>query len=243
MLRAAIAFFVLALIAMVFGASGIAGVSMEVGRTLLFVFIVLAVISFIASLLTGRKSGIPGIVLALTAGAAAMSGCSHAEKATDQALATPSATTETAARESGAVSVTEVNFDKGSFVLTEGSRAALRDLVAKAKTTNAIDEVKVLAWADKDYPSDSKAKASKAETTLADKRATAIRDFMKAELAISDVDTHNMTSRPGTFANLFKTDDQKLKQAFENAGVTSADGKAITGKASRAVVMLMPEKQ
>jgi uncharacterized membrane protein YtjA (UPF0391 family) len=54
MLRAAIAFFVLALIAMVLGASGFAGVSMEIGRTLLFVFLVLAAISFVASLVTGR---------------------------------------------------------------------------------------------------------------------------------------------------------------------------------------------
>ncbi len=59
MLRAAIAFFVLALIAMVLGASGFAGMSMEVGRTLLFVFLVLAVISFVANLLTGRRGGTP----------------------------------------------------------------------------------------------------------------------------------------------------------------------------------------
>lgn len=54
MLRAAIAFFVLALVAMLLGASGIAGMSAEIGRTLLFVFLVLAVISFVASLVTGR---------------------------------------------------------------------------------------------------------------------------------------------------------------------------------------------
>jgi uncharacterized membrane protein YtjA (UPF0391 family) len=55
MLQAAIAFFVLALVAMLLGAGNIAGVSMEVGRTLLFVFLVLAVISFVASLITGRR--------------------------------------------------------------------------------------------------------------------------------------------------------------------------------------------
>ena len=53
MLRAAIAFFVLALIAILFGATGFAGVSMEIGRTLLLVFLVLAGISFIASLVSG----------------------------------------------------------------------------------------------------------------------------------------------------------------------------------------------
>ncbi|MEK7354853.1 MAG: DUF1328 domain-containing protein [Bdellovibrionota bacterium] len=56
MLQAAIAFFVLALLSMILGANGIAGVSMEIGRTLLWVFLILAVVSFVASLLTGRSS-------------------------------------------------------------------------------------------------------------------------------------------------------------------------------------------
>lgn len=59
MLQAAIAFFVLALVAMILGAGNIAGVSMDIGRTLLWVFLVLAVISFIASLLTGRSKRLP----------------------------------------------------------------------------------------------------------------------------------------------------------------------------------------
>ena len=54
MLRAAIAFFVLALIGIMFGATGFAGVSMEVGRVLLTVFLILAVISFVVSLVSGR---------------------------------------------------------------------------------------------------------------------------------------------------------------------------------------------
>lgn len=56
MLRAAIAFFVLGLIAILFGATGFAGVSIEIGRTLLIVFLVLAAISFIASLVGGRRT-------------------------------------------------------------------------------------------------------------------------------------------------------------------------------------------
>ncbi len=57
MLRAAITFFVIALLAIIFGATGFAGVSMEIGKTLLGVFLVLAVISFIFSLVSGRKTG------------------------------------------------------------------------------------------------------------------------------------------------------------------------------------------
>jgi uncharacterized membrane protein YtjA (UPF0391 family) len=39
---------------MLLGASGFAGFSMEVGRMLLFVFLILAVISFVASLVGDR---------------------------------------------------------------------------------------------------------------------------------------------------------------------------------------------
>lgn len=54
MVRAAIGFFVLALIAILLGASGVAGVSMDIAKTLLVVFLILAVLSFVGSLITGR---------------------------------------------------------------------------------------------------------------------------------------------------------------------------------------------
>lgn len=59
MIRAAIIFFVLALVAFVLGANGVAGLSMEIGRILLFVFLVLAVISFVVSVSTGKKPRLP----------------------------------------------------------------------------------------------------------------------------------------------------------------------------------------
>ena len=59
MLRAAILFFIIALVSMFFGANNIAGVSMELGKTLLYVFLVLAVISFVVSLIGGGRSRPP----------------------------------------------------------------------------------------------------------------------------------------------------------------------------------------
>ncbi len=59
MLRAAIIFFVIGLIAMALGMGNVAGISLEVGKTLLYVFLALAVISFLISLIGGRRSGPP----------------------------------------------------------------------------------------------------------------------------------------------------------------------------------------
>lgn len=54
MFRAAIAFFVLAILAYLLGEAGIANVSMEIGHVLLVVFLILAALSFVGSLITGR---------------------------------------------------------------------------------------------------------------------------------------------------------------------------------------------
>lgn len=59
MLRIAVGFFVLALLSMLVGATGIAGVSMEIGQTLLWVFLVLAIISFAVNGFRGRGGGPP----------------------------------------------------------------------------------------------------------------------------------------------------------------------------------------
>jgi uncharacterized membrane protein YtjA (UPF0391 family) len=56
MLRAAIAFFIIGLVAIILGSNGIGGLSLDVGRTLLFVFLILSVISFVTSMVTGRKA-------------------------------------------------------------------------------------------------------------------------------------------------------------------------------------------
>lgn len=58
MLRAAILFLVIALIAALFGFGGVAGVSMDAAKILFFVFLVLAVISFLAGGLRGRPSAV-----------------------------------------------------------------------------------------------------------------------------------------------------------------------------------------
>lgn len=59
MLRAALAFFVLAIIAILLGATGVAGLSIEIGRMLLMVFLILAIISFVLGIFTGKKPNIP----------------------------------------------------------------------------------------------------------------------------------------------------------------------------------------
>jgi uncharacterized membrane protein YtjA (UPF0391 family) len=56
MVRSSIAFFIIGILAYVLGANNIAGISVELGKIILLVFLGLAVISFLFSMLTGKKS-------------------------------------------------------------------------------------------------------------------------------------------------------------------------------------------
>jgi uncharacterized membrane protein YtjA (UPF0391 family) len=48
-------FFVIALVAAVFGFGGIAAGAVEIGKILFFIFLVLAVVSFVINALRGRR--------------------------------------------------------------------------------------------------------------------------------------------------------------------------------------------
>jgi uncharacterized membrane protein YtjA (UPF0391 family) len=59
MLRWAAVFFIIAVIAAVFGFGGIASGSAEIARVLFFLFLVVFVVSLIWGLVSGRRGGAP----------------------------------------------------------------------------------------------------------------------------------------------------------------------------------------
>lgn len=59
MLRAAILFFILGILAFAVGAANLGGLSIDIGKLLLKVFLILAVLSFLVSIFTGRSPKIP----------------------------------------------------------------------------------------------------------------------------------------------------------------------------------------
>lgn len=172
----------------------------------------------------------------------AIAACSN--KPTHVETARANADTTQATAISGGSDYTVIEFKKGSDQLTESSREAIRHLSAEsARHDRAIDEVKVLAWADREYPADS-TKATKREKELAERRAEEIKKYIKDDLRLSaDVDNHNMAKRPGVFSELIQTDDYKIKTNFEETGAapTTVTGqkKAILGsKVSKAVIFV-----
>lgn len=139
----------------------------------------------------------------------------------------------------------EVKFNAGSATLTAETKAQLDGLIAAASKRGELDEIKVLAWSDREYPANENVKLPSAQRSLADKRAEAVEEYID-NLKLQDdvdVDKYNMAHRPGFVARVFNTSDARFKRTLVAAGLpTTADDPKIPNKASRAIVMALIDR-
>lgn len=187
------------------------------------------------------------ITLALAAGTMALSmvACSswqHRNSGGSSSSSTTPTNVNVAASQN-ASQVLEIAFDKDSAELTEAARQSLNNVINAAQSSGKIEDVKVIAWADADYPSVQQKKLDRHERDLADRRATAVRDYVKANSNAGKIDTFNMAQRPNGLQRLFNSKDARLKAALENAGIPNNDSVNQTrvSKASHALVMMITQ--
>lgn len=141
------------------------------------------------------------------------------------------------------VHYTTVIFDKGKSSLEGLSRQDLMQLVKKAQRQKfPIDEIRILAWADTEYPDKVSGETSKEDIQIASERALEIKDFLKAKFKdANDIDSFNMAKRPDLLSKVLRDDEYKVKEAFETSGATSSklpDGSISYTKASKAIVII-----
>lgn len=154
-------------------------------------------------------------------------------------------TTQDAADRLGAAQVKEISFDKNSDKLSDAQKADIKTAVQEATQKGKIDEVKILAWSDKEYPAE-KGKQDKNDVTLAKNRIKNLKNFLKDELKVSSVDAHNMSERPNALEKMFNTSDAKVKNAAESTGAAPTSGNTglfdMKAQASKAAVMIFMKK-
>lgn len=139
----------------------------------------------------------------------------------------------------GAREYAVIEFEPGSSSLTEESREKLRSIATRAENAKKVEDIKILAWADREYPGEGM-RASRGDVNVASARAEAIEDFISDDLNGSvDVDTYNMAKRPNALSRMFNTEDNEIKNVFERSGAApSGSDNTLTGKASKALVLL-----
>jgi len=148
------------------------------------------------------------LALALTSGACAAHG----------AWAMVTSETEAAARKLGASSAGEVEFDLGKADLTDLSKDDLNELKSEAEQAGDIKEVRVIAWADKEYPPSEQKKYTTADIRLSEERANNVKSYLKDQLHLKSITTYNMAKRPNVFQEMLKTPSAAIKNTLEKSG-------------------------
>lgn len=146
------------------------------------------------------------------------------------------------ASELGAQEVVEVTFRIGSHQLSRKDIRKIQNAVIKARGAGEVDEIRVVTWADNEYPSTYTKKLPEDQQRLAEARGEAIKNELAAPDQV-DVKTYNMAQRPGAFESLLKTSDYRMKSALEKAGVPNTHtGVKIPSFAGRAMIMVLTKQ-
>ncbi|WP_413586981.1 hypothetical protein [Bdellovibrio sp. HCB274] len=183
------------------------------------------------------------IITALAATATIAVSCASKEPKEAQ-VETPSKVSQAAA-EVGATYYTVIDFPAGKNTVNDTEKQKLRQLAGVANARGDVKEIQVLAWADREYPAEGQ-KVSSGDKKLADDRLAAVKDYFKKDLqSDADIESHNMAKRPGFFAEMVNSEDNKTKNAFEQIGAAPNDigpRQALMGnKASKAVILVKYE--
>ncbi len=153
--------------------------------------------------------------------------------------ATPAPEAKVAGQGENASFIVQIKFSPHSAGLTTLAKDILDQSMSKARRSGTIDEVKVLAWADAEYPSKENKHLSKNEQNLAAKRNQAINNYLHQQTNAS-VKTYNMAERPNAMETLLSTSDARIKHTLEEAGMaTTAYNLRSPENASKAVVMVI----
>jgi hypothetical protein len=178
-------------------------------------------------------------LIALSALAFVGAACSTSHK-TEEAAVAPE--TKAVAQQNEVSYVADVKFAKGSAVLDDTAKAELDRVIAGAAAAGKIDEIKVLSWADAEYPADVQKALPKAQRDLASRRNRAMNDYIKAKTSGVDIDTYNMAERPNSLEKLFNTSDARIKQSLERAGMPDTATARVSANSSKSTVMLIMDR-
>ena len=138
---------------------------------------------------------------------------------------------------------TALQFDRGRSVLTNDNKKYLNELAQKAsRTGREISEIKILAWADREYPVRMDEKVKTGDVILANERAKVIQEFIRGDLNTTEpIDIFNMAKKPGIIDQLMKDEEFLVKQDIARSGVSSTrlpSGETSYTKAGKVVVII-----
>jgi outer membrane protein OmpA-like peptidoglycan-associated protein len=163
-------------------------------------------------------------------------------------LNTPSMEAKQLANEQETSLVTEFNFKKGKETLSLNSKKKLEEISKKALKKGKIEMIKVITWADQEYPSVKRKNLSSDQISLVQNRNTEIKNYLEklipSDNVTGSIELISMAERPTFMKKLISADDARIKRSLESAGIPTTDGIAKKGyKSSRSIVLILLKEQ
>ena len=151
----------------------------------------------------------------------------------------PSTEAKIVAQKEKASYVLQIVFDKGSSTLSTVAKDGLDEILQRARRDGTVEDVKVIAWADHEYPSATKKELSKPQRDLAERRAKSIDHYVKPQTDAT-IDNYNMAERPNALQKMVSTSDARIKKSLEDAGIpTTANDLRHPENAQKAMVLIV----
>jgi hypothetical protein len=135
--------------------------------------------------------------------------------------------------------VAEIIFQKNSTQLTASNKAEIQKRITEAQQVGPVKNIRVLTWADSEYPSVNTKKLSKEERDLVKNRNNEIEKYLKSTTQKVNIKTYSMAERPGVIKDMLGGEGSRLKKSLEMAGIPNTDTSVKNpSKASHAIVII-----
>jgi hypothetical protein len=138
--------------------------------------------------------------------------------------------------------ITEVNFYKQSSTVTKDAENEIKKMIKDAVQEGNIDKIKLVTWADSEYPSVHNDSLPKKERILAERRNESLEKMIHTIDGTIHVEKISMAERPSWTKKVLGSDEVKLKESLETGGIPNTDTSIkIPGAASKSIVIVKLE--
>jgi hypothetical protein len=135
---------------------------------------------------------------------------------------------------------TVLPFTAGSSDLSTDARNQLRHLVDRAREQGQVAEVKIVSWADKEYPKGRRRSLDRASRRIADERAMEVRNYFTDNVHEAKVTRYNMAERPDAVEKLLNTSPNvQVKKSLAAVGLTKPEKSGQPPMASNVLVLVV----
>ncbi len=131
------------------------------------------------------------------------------------------------ATEQGTRFVTEIKFDKNQDIVSAKDQGRIKALYRKAHKQGKVEEVQLITWADKEFPSKDQKELNTTQQELVDERNKSLAQIIERLDKKLDIKKISMAERADALAQFTATDEAQIKDSLEIGDASGRSGEAM----------------